>query len=112
VFKLIDVRPDGFAQNLAVGIQRGSFRDSELNPQPIERGRNYHIKVDLGHAAARIEAGHRLRVEVSGSYFPLYDRNTNTAEGPYSARTLIATEKVQHSPAAASKVILQVMRSQ
>src|SRR5260370_33628719 len=70
VVKLIDVRPDGFAQNLAMGIQRGSFRDSELNPQPLERGKNYHIKVDLGHAAARIEPGHRLRVEGGGSYFP------------------------------------------
>jgi uncharacterized protein len=109
VAKLIDVWPDGFAQNLAVGIQRGSFRDSQLNPAPLEPGRTYRIPVDLGHAAARIQSGHKLRVEVTGSCFPLYDRNTHTAEGPFSGRTLIATEKVLHSPAAASRVILPVI---
>ena len=109
VVKVIDVRPDGFAQNLAVGIQRGSFRDSEVNPTPLEPGRTYRIQVDLGHAAARIESGHKLRVEVTGSYFPLYDRNTNTGEGPYSARTRIATESIMHSPAAASRVILPLI---
>jgi len=109
VVKVIDVRPDGFAQNLAVGIQRGSFRDSELDPTPLTPGKTYRIAVDIAHAAARLQAGHKLRVEITGSYFPLYDRNTNTAEGPTSARTLVATEQVLHAPGAASRVILRVI---
>ena len=109
VVKVIDVRPDGFAHNLAVGIQRGSFRDSELNPTPLRPGQTYKISVDVAHAAARLKAGHRLRVEISGSYFPLYDRNTNTGEGPTSSRTLVSTEKVLHAPRTASRVILHVL---
>ena len=110
VVKLIDVRPDGYAQNLATGIQRGSFRDSELKPTPLEPGKTYRITVDMGHAAARIDAGHKLRVEIAGACFPLYDRNTNTAEGPTATRTLIATETVLHAPGAASRVIVPVIR--
>jgi putative CocE/NonD family hydrolase len=110
VVKLIDVRPDGFAQNLATGIQRGSFRDSELQPVPLERGRSYRIRVDMGHAAARIDSGHKLRVEIAGACFPLYDRNTNTGEGPAGTRILVSTENVFHKPGSASKVSLPVIR--
>jgi putative CocE/NonD family hydrolase len=109
VVKVIDVRPDGFAQNLAVGIQRGSFRDSELNPTPLKPGQAYRISVDIAHAAARLEKGHKLRVEISGGYFPLYDRNTNTGEGPTSSRILVATERVLHAPGSASRVIVPVI---
>jgi putative CocE/NonD family hydrolase len=109
VTKVIDVRPDGFAQNLAVGIQRGGFRDSESDPTPLQPGQTYKISVDVAHAAARLKAGHKLRVEISGSYFPLYDRNTNSGEGPTSSRTLVSTEKVLHSPGSASRVILHVL---
>jgi putative CocE/NonD family hydrolase len=111
VVKLIDVRPDGFAQDLASGIQRGSFRDSELHPAPLEPGRTYRLRVDMGHSAARVEAGHKLRVEIAGACFPLYDRNTNTGEGPAGTRSRIATEKILHAPSTASRVILPVIPS-
>jgi putative CocE/NonD family hydrolase len=104
--KLVDVRPDGFAQNLATGILRGRYRDSLLKSQPLEPGEVYEITVDLGPCAATIAKGHKLRVDISGSLFPLYDRNPNTGEGPFGSRTAIATVQLHHRPGALSRVVL------
>lgn len=106
VVKLIDVHPDGFAQNLAVGILRGRFRYSEQKPTALHPGEEYEITVDLGPIAAQIGAGHRLRVDICGAYFPLFDRNPNTGEGPFGKETKIATEKVYHDAVRPSRIIL------
>ncbi|MCB1079220.1 MAG: CocE/NonD family hydrolase, partial [Verrucomicrobiae bacterium] len=106
VVRLVDVRPDGFAQNLAVGIQRGRYRDSLLDPKPLEPGKIYEMEIDLGPCAATIAAGHRLRVDISGGYFPLFDRNPNTIEGVDTGKTAVATEKVHHSAVHLSRIIL------
>jgi putative CocE/NonD family hydrolase len=109
VVSLIDLHPDGFAQPLATGIQRASFRDSEEHPSPLEPGKVYSLMVDMGHSAARISPGHRLVVLVTGSWFPLYDRNTNTGDGPSGSRTLVATEQVWHTTARPSKIALPLL---
>ena len=106
--KLVDVRPDGYAQNIATGILRGRYRDSLLQPSPLEPGKIYEITVDLGPCAATIAKGHRLRVDICGSLFPLYDRNSNTAKGPFDASTLISTESVYHSSFKASRIVLPI----
>jgi putative CocE/NonD family hydrolase len=106
--KLVDVRPDGFAQSIATGILRGRYRDSLLQPSPLELGKIYEITVDLGPCAATIAPGHRLRVDICGSLFPLYDRNPNTGEGPFGAKTLVSTESVYHAPLKASRIVLPV----
>ncbi|MCX7399713.1 MAG: CocE/NonD family hydrolase [Planctomycetales bacterium] len=106
--KLVDVRPDGFAQNLATGILRGRYRDSLLVPSPLQPGKVYEITVDLGPCAATIAKGHRLRVDICGSLFPLYDRNSNTGEGPFGSSTLISTESVYHSSLKVSRIVLPI----
>ena len=106
--KLIDVHPDGFAQNIARGILRGRYRDSLLKPELMKPGQVYEITVDLGPVAATIAKGHQLRVDISGADFPLYDRNPNTAKGIFSAETAIATEQVHHKPGALSRLVLPV----
>jgi putative CocE/NonD family hydrolase len=108
--KLVDVRPDGYAQNIATGILRGRYRDSLLQPSPLESGKTYEITVDLGPCAATIATGHRLRVDIFGSLFPLYDRNPNTGEGPFGAKTLVSTESVYHTPIKASRIVLPVKK--
>ena len=108
VVRLIDVHPDGFAQNLAVGIQRGRYRDSLTRPQPLKSGKVYELTLDLGPCAATIAPGHQLRVDISGAYFPLFDRNPNTSGDSFSSATAIATEKIHHTPAALSRIILPV----
>ncbi len=106
VVKLIDVHPDGFSQNLSVGILRGSFRNSERKHTPLTPGEVYEITVDLGPIAAQIGKGHRLRVDICGAYFPLFDRNPNTGEGPFGKGTKVATEKVYHDAVRPSRIIL------
>lgn len=106
--KLIDVHPDGFAQNIARGILRGRYRNSLLKPELMQPGQVYEITIDLGPVAATIAKGHQLRVDISGADFPLYDRNPNTAEGITSNKTAIATEQVHHKPGALSRLILPI----
>jgi putative CocE/NonD family hydrolase len=106
--KLIDVHPDGFAPHVARGIQRGRYRRSLLKPELMQPGQVYEITVNLGPAAATIAKGHRLRVDISGADFPLYDRNPNTAEGIFGKQTAIATEQVHHKPGALSRIVLPV----
>ena len=110
VVKLIDVHPNGFAQNLVVGVMRGQFRNSELELEPLEPNKVYEIEVDLGPVAATVQKGHELRIDICGAYFPLFDRNTNTGKGPYNGETLISHERVYHSPKQPSRLILPIKR--
>ncbi|MBM4002463.1 MAG: CocE/NonD family hydrolase [Planctomycetes bacterium] len=108
VVKVVDVRPDGVAINLATGIVRGRYRNSLLKPELMKAGEVYEITVDLGPCAATIAKGHRLRVDICGSLFPLFDRNPNTAIGIFGDKTAVATEHVHHRPGALSRLILPV----
>ncbi len=108
VVKVVDVRPDGVAINLATGILRGRYRHSLLKPELMKPGEVYEITVDLGPCAAALAKGHQLRVDICGSLFPLYDRNPNTAEGIFGNKTAIATEQVHHQPGALSRIVLPV----
>lgn len=106
--KLVDVRPDGVAINLATGILRGRYRNSLLKPELMKPGEVYEITVDLGPCAATLAKGHQLRVDICGSLFPLYDRNPNTDAGIFGNKTAIATEQVHHRPGALSRIVLPV----
>jgi hypothetical protein len=76
--KLVDVHPDGAAMILTDGILRARYRDSFARPTPMHPGEIYKIQIDLWATANRFKAGHRIRLEVSSSNFPRFDRNTNT----------------------------------
>jgi uncharacterized protein len=106
VCKLVDVDSTGKSLPLATGVLRGSARDSELNRSPLVRGQTYPLVVDLGHAAARIDVGHRIAVQIAGTNFPVYARNLNTGEGPTGTRMLVSTEQVFHSAAKPSRLVL------
>jgi uncharacterized protein len=108
VVKLVDVRPDGSAINLATGILRGRYRNSLLKPELMQPGEVYEITVDLGPCAATIAKGHQLRVDICGSLFPLFDRNPNTAQGIFGNQAATATERVYHHPGARSRIVLPV----
>jgi len=109
VVKLVDVHPNGFAQNLAVGVLRGRFRDSLLQPKLLEPGKVYQIEVDLGPVAATIQKGHEFRVDISGAYFPLFDRNPNTGKGPYDGSSIKSTEQVYHTRSRPSAIVLPII---
>ncbi|MCY3693612.1 MAG: CocE/NonD family hydrolase [Chloroflexi bacterium] len=108
--KLVDVRPDGYAQNLQDGMIRTRFRDSASNPSPIEPGRVYAYEIDLWATSHVVRTGHRLRIEVSSSNFPRFDRNPNTG-APFGRddRLSTARQEVHHSAARPSHVVLPVI---
>ena len=68
------------------------------------------MTVDLGPVAAQIGTGHRLRVDICGAYFPLFDRNPNTAEGPFGKDSAVATEYVYHDRTRMSRILLPCLK--
>lgn len=108
--KLVDVRPDGYAQNIAEGIVRARFRDSASKPTLISPDKVYEYKIDLWATSHVFKAGHRLRLEVSSSNFPRYDRNQNTGNDLFVDRELkTARQTVHHSGPYASHIVLPVI---
>jgi uncharacterized protein len=76
--KLVDVFPDGTARNLTDGILRARYRESLENPKLMTPGEVYRMTIDVGVTSNVFRAGHRIRVEISSSNFPRFDRNPNT----------------------------------
>lgn len=89
--KLVDVWPSGFAQNLTEGILRASFRGSQEKRELLNPGEIYDVTIDLWSTSNVFRKGHRLRLEVSSSNFPRFDRNLNTGRS--------STEDTQWAPA-------------
>ncbi len=109
VVKVTILAPDGSARAVSEGILRSSFRESETNPSPIEPGRIYRMRIDLGHTAFVLAPGHALRVEIAASCFPMYDRNPNTGDGPFATTERKAKQSVYHSAQMASRIVLPVL---
>jgi putative CocE/NonD family hydrolase len=108
--KLVDVGPDGFAQNLTEGIIRARYRDSQEKPEFMNPGQVYKINVDLWSTSNVFRKGHRLRLEISSSNFPRFDRNLNSGEEGGSARRIVtATNTVYHDPEHPSALVLPVV---
>ena len=108
--KLVDVRPNGYAHNLAEGIVRARFRDSLSAPAPIAPGRIYEYEIDLWATSHVLRAGHRVRLEISSSNFPRFDRNPNTGN-PFGVDRELKTARqtVFHSSANPSHLVLPVI---
>ena len=108
--KLVDVEPDGFARNLTDGIIRARYRYSRSNPELIEPGRVYEYTIDLWATSNLFKAGHRIRLEISSSNFPRFDRNPNTGAQPGSdTRLEPAMQRVFHDTRYPSHVRLPVL---
>jgi putative CocE/NonD family hydrolase len=110
--KLVDVAPDGFAQDLTEGILRMRYRTSPERAGLMNPGQIYEISVDLWATANIFLKGHGLRLEVSSSNFPRFDRNLNTGEEIKIARTSVsATNTILHDAQHPSALVLPVMPS-
>jgi uncharacterized protein len=107
---LVDVWPNGFAQNLTSGILRMRYRNSQEKPELANPGETYHITVDLWATSNVFLAGHKLRLEVSSSNFPRFDRNLNTGEEQARATRMVkATNVIYHDKAHPSSVVLPIV---
>ena len=107
--KLVDVWPNGFAQNLTEGILRARYRNSRERPELINPGEIYPLTIDLWSTSNVFKKGHKLRLEVSSSNFPRFDRNLNTGEGNPSSRMVTATNAVYHDAEHPSALVLPVI---
>ncbi len=108
--KLVDVRPDGYAHNLQDGIVRARYRTSVREPSPIIPGRVYQYAIDLWATSHVVKAGHRVRVDISSSNFPRFDRNPNTGAAlGADARLETARQTIHHSAQYPSHITLPVI---
>ncbi len=105
-----DVQPDGSARALTDGIVRARYRASRTTPELLTPGTRYELRIDVGATGNVFLPGHRIRLEVSSSNFPRYDRNPNTG-APFGtdAATVTARQTVFHEPGALSHLILPVI---
>ncbi|MGE0820665.1 MAG: CocE/NonD family hydrolase [Candidatus Binatia bacterium] len=108
--KLVDVHPNGYAQNLLDGILRARYRESTSAPKLMEKGKPYLLTIDLWATSNVFLPGHHIRLEISSSNFPRFDRNLNTGE-PFGEGTkgVPAQQTVFHQDDKASYVLLPVI---
>jgi len=110
--KLVDVCPDGCAWNICDGIVRARFRESLEEPKLLEPGRTYEYRIRVGVTSNLFKRGHRIRLEISSSNFPLHDVNTNTGARVKDATLLdsvVATQVVYHDAKRPSRLLLPVV---
>ena len=109
--KLVDVWPNGFAQNLTEGIMRASFRESTNGePKPLVPGQVYEYKIDVWSTSNVFLKGHRIRLEVSSSNFPRFDRNLNNGKRAADSSDFVkATNTVLHDAEHPSALVLPVV---
>jgi len=108
--KLVDVYPDGRSHNLLDGIKRARGLKSEDRVEFINPGEVYEFVITLGPTSQLFRRGHRLRIDISSSNFPLYDRNMNTGNPiGEDARGVPATQTVYHQKEYASYIDLPVI---
>lgn len=110
VVKLVDVYPDGFAMNIAEGILRARFRNGPDRMELLHPNQVYEFDVDMAGTANVFQPGHRIRVDITSSNFPQFDRNPNTGEDlGASAKVRTANQVIHHGAARASHVVLPVV---
>jgi uncharacterized protein len=118
VARLVDVYPDGRAIGVVDGIVRASARESypapgvlsPVAPSPIEPGEVYEYAIDLWATGITFLVGHRLRVEITSSSHPRWERNLNTGESAvHSSRAEVARQTIFHDAARPSRITLTVV---
>lgn len=111
--RLCHVHPDGRSINLQEGIIRARYRESFTEPTLLEPNQVYAYEIPLGPVGARIPRGHRLRLTVSSSDFPQWDRNMNTGAPLFTedlTQAKTARQSVLHDAAHASCLNVDVVR--
>jgi putative CocE/NonD family hydrolase len=110
--KLVDVHPDGRAEILTDGILRARYRNGTDHVELLEPGTVYELHLDLWATANVFRAGHRIRLDVSSSNFPRFDRNSNTGGTIWQeseAEFVQALNRVHHTGAKPSHLVLPII---
>jgi hypothetical protein len=110
VAKLIDVGSDGRAFNIAESIQRVRWREGYQKAVFMKPGERYRVRVGPFFASNHFAAGHRIRIDITSSNFPRFDRNLNTGGNNFDeSKGRVARNRVYHSAQFASRVVLPVV---
>lgn len=110
--KLIDVAPDGTNRDIASGMARARYRNWLDRPKLLTPGEVAEYRIQLRPTSNVFLPGHRIRVDITSSDFPNYDRNHNTAADPNADATLeVATQTIHHGKAYPSRIVLPVIPS-
>ena len=108
--RLIDVAPDGAARDIAMGMVRARYRDSLSEPKLLKPGEPTEFKIRLRPTSNEFQAGHRIRLDITSSDFPNYDRNHNTAADQNAdAELVVAGQTIHHGGRYVSKLIVPVI---
>jgi putative CocE/NonD family hydrolase len=109
--KLVDVYPDGTVYNIQEGILRARYRNGFDRKVWMKEGEVYPLKIDLQATSNFFGPGHRIRLEVSSSNFPRFERNLNTGGNNYDeTRWEPAKNKIFHSAKYPSHMVLPVIK--
>jgi putative CocE/NonD family hydrolase len=118
--RLIDVHPDGYAALLCDGVMRARYRDPDkngaFNPKKlstVEPDTIHEYTIDFWRATGNVFLpGHKIRIEVSSSYFPYYLPNLNTGSNnnAYETKPIVARQKLYHTAEYPSHVVLPVIQ--
>ncbi len=112
VARLVDVHPDGYAQNLTDGIIRARYRNFAHGGEVtlIEPGKAYEYEIDLWATSNVFKKGHRIRLDVTSSNFPRWDRNPNTGhEFGEDSELAVARQTILHDTEHPSYVLLPLI---
>jgi len=108
--KLIDVAPDRTNRDIASGMVRARYRNGLDKPKFIKPGEVVEYRIKLRPTSNEFQSGHRIRLDITSSDFPNYDRNHNTAADQNADSKLeVATQAVHHGGTTASRLVLPVI---
>jgi hypothetical protein len=113
VVKLIDEHPDGFQELVRGDVMRAKFRESVTTPTPLTPGQVTRLDFAMPDVFHTFRRGHRMLVQVQGSWFPLVDRNPQVFTDIYSAKVgdfRRATQRVYRGAGQGSRLTFQVVR--
>jgi putative CocE/NonD family hydrolase len=112
VAKLDDVYPDGTSMGIAYGIQRARYRESDSNPTLIKPGTIYKYTIHVWPTSNQFKAGHQIRVEITSSSGPMWDRNPNTGHALFQdAEIKVADQTIYHDKDHLSMITLPIVES-
>jgi uncharacterized protein len=110
--RLIDVAPDGTNRDIASGMVRARYRDGLDKPKLLTPGEVVEYRIKLRPTSNEFQPGHRIRLDITSSDFPNYDRNHNTAADQNAdAKLEVAEQTIHHGGVKASRLILPVISS-
>lgn len=108
--KLVDVDPNGVAMNVAEGILRARFRNGVDKMELLAPNQVYEFAVDMAGTANVFQAGHKIRVDITSSNFPQFDRNPNTGDDlGVSGKVRTAKQTIHSGGSRASHILLPVV---